>query len=506
MIDLSSVTNAGTSLPPNWRQLVREYESKCNWDAARALYEAAQQSDATHGRINLAMQELRCAINVCHWDRYSDLQTKIADGVRRYNAIAAGETALASSVLTARDHQLSQHRWAQSVWREHADARADVLRVRMARPLQRKARRPLKIGFLGGDFFGQATTYLMIGLVEMHDRAALQYIAYNYGPTSGASPLVARARAAFDVFHDVGTLSDIDLAKRIAADDLDVLLFLRSPGDPRAAVLALRPAPVQLAYLYYPGAFGFPLVDGLVADSSVIPPELQRHYSERILYLPRCYQPNDAQRPLPQPFSRREAGLPEDVTVLANFAQSYKITPTTFDVWCALLRDHPRCVLWLLDTHPAVVRNLRSEAARRGVDPARLFFAPLADTPLHMSRIGCADLILDTWPYGGHTGTSDALWAGVPVVARRGETFAARVAPSLLHSVGLDDLIASDDAHYAVIASALIRDPKRRAALREHLSRGRSTFALFDPAGYARDFDALLERVARDGVRSQSAA
>jgi predicted O-linked N-acetylglucosamine transferase (SPINDLY family) len=345
----------------------------------------------------------------------------------------------------------------------------------------------------------------MIGLVEMHDRAAFQYIAYNYGPTSGASPLVARARSAFEVFHDVGTLSNRDIAKRIAADDIDVLLFLRGPGDARTGVLALRPAPVQLAYLYYPGGFGFPLVDALIADPIVIPPELLHHYSERILHLPRCYQPNDARRPLPQPLSRSEAGLPDGAVVLANFAQSFKITPAAFDVWCRLLREHARCVLWLLDTHPSVVRNLRNEAAARGVDPARLLFAPMADTQEHLSRIACADLILDTWPYGGHTGTSDALWAGVPVVARCGQTFASRVAPSLLHSVGLDELVASDETQYFQIASSLIGNPKRREALRDHLRLGRSTFELFNPAGYARDFEALLARVVRYGVQASAA-
>jgi protein O-GlcNAc transferase len=489
-------------LSPDWQKLAYEYESKRDWDSARALYEAAQQADPAHRNLSLLIQELRCAINVCHWDRYAHLQTAVADSVRQHGGMVSGETTLASPALTAHDHALSQGRRTDAMWRSRADARADVLRLRMAKPLGRDAQRSLKIGFLGGDFHGQATTYLMIGLIEAHDRAKLQYIAYNYGPTNDASPLIARARSAFDMFHDVGMLSDSDIAKRITADDIDVLLFLRGPADARAAVLAMRPAPVQLAYLYYPGGFGFPLVDGLIADSIVIPPELRRGYSEPILYLPRCYQPNDAKRPLPYPLSRHEVGLPEHAVVLANFAQSYKITPETFDVWCTLLRNHPHCVLWLLDTHPAVVRNLRKEASLRGVAPARLFFAPVADTPLHLSRIACADLVLDTWPYGGHTGTSDALWAGVPVVAHSGETFASRVAASLLHSVGLDELAANDDAQYSRIASELITDTVRRAALHDHLTRGRMTFGLFDPVGYARDFDALLTKIVQHGVQA----
>jgi len=489
-------------LPPDWQKLAGEHESRRDWDAARTLYEAAQQSDPARHDLNLLIQELRCAINVCHWDRYGHLQAAIADSVRHHGGIVSGETTLASPALTGYDHASSQGRRTDMIWRSQADARAEVLTLRMARPPTRDTRKPLRIGFLGGDFHGQATTYLIVGVIEAHDRAKLQYVGYNFGPAGGAGPLGARVRSAFDVFHDIATLSNREIAKRIAADEIDVLLFLRGPADPRAAVLAMRPAPLQLAYLYYPGDFGFPLVDGLIADSIVIPPALQHHYSEPILYLPRCYQPNDAKRPLPQPLLRAEAGLPDHAVVLANFAQSYKITPEAFDVWCALLGDHPHCVLWLLDTHPAVVRNLRREASRRGVDPSRLFFAPLADTPLHLSRLACADVVLDTWPYGGHTGTSDALWAGVPVVARSGETFASRVAVSLLHSVGLAELAADDDAQYSRIVGTLITDTARRAALHDHLTRGRKTFALFDPVGYARDFDALLTNIVRNGVRA----
>lgn len=494
-----------TPLPPDWQKLAHGYETQGDWEAARALYEAAQQRDPDRCNLSLVVQELRCAINVCHWDRYAHLQAAVANSVRRHGGMVSGETTLASPALTAQDHALSEGRRTDAIWRNHADVRADVLRLRMAGPPERDAQEPIRIGFLGGDFHGQATTYLMIGFLEQHDRTKLQYIAYNYGPANSASVLGARARSAFDVFHDVGALSDSDIARRIAADHIDVLLFLRGPGDARAAVLALRPAPIQLAYLYYPGGFGFPLVDGLIADSIVIPPALRHAYSESILYLPRCYQPNDAKRPLPQPLARHEVGLPERAVVLANFAQSYKITPQTFDLWCTLLRDHPHCVLWLLATDRAVVDNLRKEASLRGIDPARLFFAPMADTPLHLSRLACADLVLDTWPYGGHTGTSDALWAGVPVVARTGETFASRVAASLLHSVGLDELVAHDDTHYFRIASTLIADTVRRAALHDHLARGRATFDLFDPVGYARDFEALLTRIARTGLRATTA-
>ena len=498
------MTHQAGTLPADWQQQAHAHEARGDWDAARALYELAQLDPRVPNKFSLITQELRCAINVCDWSRHAYLQASLIDGIRNHQAIMVGETSLTLPALSLPDQTLCAQRWADSLWRHNAGARAEVLSAR-AMPTSRAPRRKLRIGFLGGDFYGQATTYLMIGIIEAHGRANLEYIAYNYGPARGDGPLAARARAAFDTFRDVGTLSNLDIARRIAADDLDMLLFLRGAGDARAGVLAMRPAPVQLAYLFYPGSFGFPLVDALIADSIVIPQALQHHYSERIIYLPRCYQPNDATRPLPQPIARQAVGLPDDAVVLANFAQSYKITPASFDIWCALLREHPQCVLWLLDTHPGVIRNLRREAALRNIDPARLHFAPRTETVAHLSRLSCADLILDTWPYGGHTGTSDALWAGVPVVARCGDTFASRVAPSLLHFVGLRELIANDDAQYHRIASELIGHAARRQALRDHLVQGRMRFALFDPSAYTRDFDALLERIGELGFQTATA-
>ena len=249
---------------------------------------------------------------------------------------------------------------------------------------------------------------------------------------------------------------------------------------------------MQVAYLYNPSGFGSPAVDFLIADWVVVPPEHEHYYSEKIARLPFSYQPNDRHRPLPQEATRLEFGLPEDKIVLANLGSPFKITPVMFDCWCAILRAHPQCVLWLLQTNVAVPENLRREASLRGVSPERLYFAPLEAIPRHITRLSCADLMLDTHPYGGHTGSSDALWAGVPVLTLVGETFASRVAASLLNAVGLSTLAARGEAEYIGMAGRLIEDVKTLAAYRSHLVTRRMSLPLFDVRSYARDFENLL--------------
>jgi predicted O-linked N-acetylglucosamine transferase (SPINDLY family) len=309
---------------------------------------------------------------------------------------------------------------------------------------------------------------------------------------------------AFDRFEIVGDMDPPELAERIEWEEFDILVYIQAPSNRGVEVLARRPAPAQIAWLYYPGPIAAPLVDAMIADEIVIPPQLTHHYPCHVLRLPGCYQPNDCKRPLPVDASRADFGIPEDAFVLANFSQSYKLTPQVFDVWCSLLRRYPQCVLWLLNPHAEVPLNLRREAHIRGVDPARLHFAEPMASSIHLARLALSDLVIDTWPYGGHTLTSDALWAGTPVVTCAGETFASRVAASLLHDIGLSDLVAYDAAGYEACVAGLIEAPARVRQLGAWLAASRDRHALFDSVGYARNLEALWACVADGGVPSTS--
>jgi len=282
-------------------------------------------------------------------------------------------------------------------------------------------------------------------------------------------------------------LSDLDAAKRINRDGIHILVDLMGFMEPPAyRILAHRPAPVQVNFLGYPGTMGTDVYDYIVADKHVLPFDEQPFVSERIVHLPDSYQPNDRKRPIAaETPSRAAAGLPETGFVFCCFNAPIKYTPVFFDAWMRLLAAVPGSVLWLMEPYvggPAqrIAANLRREAAARGVDPARLVFAPRADLPAHLARHRLADLFLDTLPCNAHTTMSDALWAGLPAITCLGRNFTGRVGASLLHAMGLGELVTRSLEEYEALALALARDPARLGAIRARLHDDRLTEPLFD--------------------------
>jgi predicted O-linked N-acetylglucosamine transferase (SPINDLY family) len=354
----------------------------------------------------------------------------------------------------------------------------------------------LTIGYLCGEFRQHATTILMCGVFEAHDRARYRLIAFDNGGGDD-STYRRRVEAAFDEVVDIRGLGDRQAAELIAGRGVDVLVNLNGYyGEHRMGVFACRPAPVQVNYLGFPGTLGAPYIDYLIADDTVIPQDSRRHYSEKIAWLPGCYQANDDRRGLiDEPLTRRDAGLPDDAFVYCCFNNTYKITPSTFDGWMRILQRVPNSVLWLLRDNPTAALNLAREAEARGVDPGRLVFAPRRPPAQHLARHRLADLFLDTLPYGAHTTASDALWAGLPVLTRRGTTFPGRVGASLLQAVGLPGLIAESAEAFESLAVELAGDPPRLAALRQHLREGRAGHPLFDTAAFTRHLEHLYEQM-----------
>lgn len=352
----------------------------------------------------------------------------------------------------------------------------------------------LRLGYLSGDFHAHATCVLMAELFEHHDKSQFEVFAYSHSPDE-RSAMRARVEGSIEHFVDVRSLSNQGIAQRIADDHIDVLIDLKGhTAGNRLEVLAYRPAPVQATFLGFPGTSGASFMDYIIGDPIVTPLENAEHFAEKIAQMPVCYQPNDRQRPLPRPMHRADAGLPEDAVVLCGFNQPYKISPEVMDVWCGLLNDIPNAVLWLLDWHTQARPNLEREFQKRGVPSHRVYWAPRLDLADHISRLSLADIFIDTWPCNAHTTASDALWAGVPVVTFLGEAFASRVASSLLHAVGLDELICDDLSSYQDTIKSLAQDLQRRAALREMLVRARDTAPLFDSERFTRDYEALILR------------
>jgi predicted O-linked N-acetylglucosamine transferase (SPINDLY family) len=277
--------------------------------------------------------------------------------------------------------------------------------------------------------------------------------------------------------------------------EIDIAVDLMGyTGECRPRILAFRPAPIQIGYLGFPGTMATSAIDYLIADATVIPDSHRRDYSETVIYLPDTYLPADDQREIAERKpNRAEAGLPEGGFVFCSFNNSYKFSPHTFDVWMRLLTAVDGSVLWLPKTNDAAVRNLRLEAQARRVDPSRLVFAPfVASAAEHLARLSLADLFLDTLPYNAHSTASDALWAGVPLLTMPGDTFAGRVAASLLRAAGLDEMIADSPPAYEHLALQLARDPTALRQIRAKLARNRTTHPAFDTARFTRNLEAVF--------------
>ena len=449
-----------------WKNLAALYQVQGHWQAARDAYlQAAQHrlhyAEALAGLIYVTRQ-------MADWSQFDVYQAALDA------ALASDPYARISpfTYLAMCDDGAAQRaiatRWASQFPASPLPQRAPHQRGR------------IRLGYVGGDFFSHATSWLTAGLFRHHDRERFEVYGYDYGPDD-ASPVRAQVVAGFDQFHAIGGLSPQEMATQVRADEIDILVDLKgwTRGN-HAALMAWRPAPVQVHYLAYPGTLGAPWVDYLIADGTIAPPGSEALYAEALVRLPNSYQINDNRREMDAVPSRAESGLPDDALVFVCFNQHYKITPSVFRLWMALLRAVPDSVLWLLAGQPDTQARLVQTAASLGVEGHRLHFAPTLPQAAHLARLACADLALDTLPYNSHTTASDALWAGVPLVSCAGQSFAARVGSSCLHAVGLDELVTTTLDDYFALARDLALDRARLDRLRAELRNRRDTAPLFD--------------------------
>lgn len=433
----------------------------------------------------IAAQRLAWQRRLCDWQ---DVDT-LAAQVRA--ALAAGHGAVEPFAFLSEDASAGEQLAC-------ARARAALIAASV-RPLPAvtvRARGPLRVGFLSNGFGAHPTGLLTVALLEhlRHDPALqLHLFALNRADGSGIRERLQSATR----LHEVAALRHADIAARIRAQGIDLLFDLRGwGGGGTPEVLAMRPAPLQLNWLAYPGTSGARWLDAVVADEFVLPAALEPHFSERVLRLPRAFQPSDNTRTLEPSPSRAECGLPEHGVVFCCFNNSYKLNPRSMGRAFAVLQAVPGSVLWLLSGPGQADARLRTAAQAAGLDPARLVFMAKLPHPQYLARYPLADLFLDTHPYNAHTTASDALWAGCPVLTCPGNTFAARVAGSLNHHLGLARMNVADDAAFIATASALGNHPAALASLRAELAQARERSGLFDMAGFARDLSALLQRLA----------
>ena len=465
------------------------------YDEAFAAFEKARAMNPEHPYV---LGGLASAVQGgCDLVRWPEIQAQAVEAVRDQSAVIAP-----LAFLPFCD---------DGALRRQCAARFVADRVpRPAAPLwtgERYNHDRIRIAYLSADFRQHATADLIAGLIERHDRTRFEITAISFARDDG-SAMRQRLMRGFDRFCDVESQSDAEVARLLLEGEFDIAVDLKGhTEDSRPGILAHRPCPVQVNYLGYPGTIAAPWLDYIIADARVLPFGDRDFYSEKIVHLPHCYQVNDFTRPIGAVPTRGEAGLPQDGFVFCCFNAAWKITPALFDVWMRLLAKVAGSLLWLLDDNATAQRNLRARAVARGIDPARLVFAPRLPSAAHLARHRLADLFLDTLPYNAHTTASDALWAGLPVLTCCGHQFDGRVAASLLESVGLSEMVTRSLEDYEASALALAGDPPQLAGLRARLAEKRLTSPLYDTEGFRKSLEAAYLRmmeISRQGPAPES--
>ena len=463
-------------------------------DKAIANYETALSLNPNlhHAKVHLVHQKQ----HICDWHQLSQDIDEIRDWVMNIPSAQISPFAfLAMPNTTAEEQQKCASNWVNNRFKTFIDIKKNMGfsdatsfdKQRSAKPTSK-----LKLGYFSADFRLHPLAFLISELIELHDRKKFEVIAYSYGVNDQSAPR-KRLEKAFDVFYDVRSMSEIDIAKKINADGIDILIDLTGfTQNSRSGLLALRPAPIQVNWLGFPGTMGTDFYDYILTDGFISSVDESKHYTEKLALLPDCYQPNDRKRPIGTLTSRQDNQLPQGGFVFCCFNQSFKITPDIFAVWMRLLKAIPNSVLWLLDCNSWAKNNLIREASAYGIGADRLIFAPRTSITNHLARHPCADLFLDTLPYNAHTTASDALWMGLPLLTCVGNTFASRVAGSLLNAAQLPELITYSLSEYEEKAIELARHPETLIQLKNTLASEVKNSTLFDTEKLTRNLESTL--------------
>lgn len=468
-------------------------------DLAIASYQKALALNPQlyHAMVHMVHQKQ----HICDWNGLADEIAEIRNWVRTIPRAQISPFAfLAMPSTTAEEQKLCADNWVNNRYASLIELSKQLNYAHEPKPANRK----IKIGYMSADFRLHPLAFLISELLELHDRSAFEIIGFSYG-ADDKTDARKRIQKTFDAFHDIRRLPDTDAAKLIHSCGVDILVDLTGfTQNSRCGIVALRPAPVSVSWLGFPGTMGSfigssyqstPLFDYLLTDNFITPTESASNYAEQLALLPHSYQPNDRKRPVAKTPSRAECGLPDNAFVFCCFNQTFKITADFFNIWMRLLKATPNSVLWLLECNRWAKQNLIEQAALHGISSERLIFAPRVSIAEHLARHAHADLFLDTLPYNAHTTCSDALWMGLPVLTCVGDTFASRVAGSLLKAAGLDEMITYTLADYENKALYMAANPQALNAMKQKLMSEKMTSALFDTVSFTRSLEAIYKNI-----------
>jgi protein O-GlcNAc transferase len=452
--------------------------------ALERFADAAEASDRAltldPGNVSAARVNKHALLFVCEWSRRDEVVRAVRDGV------SAGQPIVTPFLHLAISDSEEENFAVAKIWAQGVPSPEPLWRG------ERYCHDRIRIAYISTDFRDTLSVNAIAGGFESHDKTRFEMTAISLRPSDG-SDTRRRIEAAFDRFIDAQNMSDAEVARLLREAEIDIAIDLNGyAGDRRTGILAHRPAPIQVNYLGFAGTMGMPCFDYILADRTVIPPEHHRYYSEKVVYLPQTFFPTDRRRRIAERTpSRGELGLPSEGFVFTCQNTVYKISPEVFDVWMRLLQAVEGSVLWLGIADRLPTGNLQREARARGVAPERIVFGSwVKGRADHLARLRVADLFLDTQPYNAHTTACDALWVGLPLLTRVGNTFPARIAASLLRAIDLPELVTESLAEYERTALMLALNPDKLASIRTRLARNREVAALFDTPRFTRNLEA----------------
>ncbi len=354
----------------------------------------------------------------------------------------------------------------------------------------------IKVAYFSADFNNHAVGYLIAKTLELHDRDKFEIIGFYFGNKTN-DETHKRIKKSFDKYFDVSLTPDKKILKLSSDLEIDIAVDLMGHTRFSRFEIFLRGcAPIQVNFLGYPGTVGTKLMDYIIADKTLIPENMKKFYSEKIIYLPNSYQPNEFEKKIVNKnLSKKDFGLPEDKFIFCCFNTHQKITPLIFKDWCEILKKSPKSILWLLENNEFSTKNIFQEASKRGIDYKRIFFAKRSNIKEHLARLQFADLFLDTFPYTAHTTCSDALRVGTPVLTRIGSTFPSRVAASLLKTSGLEELITHSEDEYIKKAILISRDIKYQRKLKKKVLEAKNIKPLFNNNLYVKNLEKAYEKM-----------
>ncbi len=359
-----------------------------------------------------------------------------------------------------------------------------------------KSNKKIKLGYYSADYHNHATSFLIAELMELHNKSKFELFGFSFGPNK-QDEMRKRVSSSFDQFIDVRFKSDYEIVELSRKLEIDIAVDLKGiTTDSRFGIFLKRCAPIQINFLGYPGTLGTSTIDYILADKILISKKNQKNFFEKIIYMPNSYQPNDTKKKISKKnFTRKEMGLPKNSFVFCCFNQNYKITPDVYDIWMKLLKKIDGSVLWLMKNSEKATENLKKEAIKRNIKSNRIIFAEKMPLAEHLARHKLADLFIDTFPYNAHTTCSDALWSGLPVITRMGESFASRVGASLLSAIELNELITKSEKEYEKLAIKLATNPKLLNKIKNKLKKNKVLKPLFNTKLYTSNIELAYTKI-----------